>query len=561
MGENVMLSKVVRWSKQYFWVGIVPFLILCAAIAYSGYMASIWMSNNADAIVSSQISAEPLKRGALHLGNIHSNLFKFPLFVAQGHFHYDYASFVLVNMALLAATVFGWLAVVCAISSWRYFLHYAIAWIFLLLGTANFSPELIYTTVRNIEFPLMLLLVILLYRYIVDGTWKWLAAYAPFFVVLAAGDLYILYVTVPAVLITSGASWLQTKKSERTQRRRLQLAALWTVGAAVSAKAILALLSAFDLFRFVPPDERDTVVIPLRDLVTGFFASIQTFFTQIGVNIFGQRVEGDTYARAVFLVVIVGLVMLFLRRVPIWFKRILSVPYRFVYANLAVISLVTFFLYVISGRWGIPGTGRYLMVIPLAIMVVIPLLPTAFIRFIGKQKWITAAHRNALSSRRALLVVLCVLGVAFGFLVNDTQQQFSLRQKSVVKQREFYSQIHQLADANDAHVAVMGFWQASPVEFWTNNKVKTAAIAHCNQPMPYLSHRYDYKAANTKTLLVIDRKGMDSGIWQNCSQDADIEAIYGKPLARYNRNNQYGDPIQVWVYGFDIRAKLDMRRY
>jgi len=561
MGENMALSGMVRWSKQYFWTGIVPFLVLCVAVAYSGFMASVWMSNNADAIVSSQISAEPLKRGALHLGNIHSNLFKFPLFAAQGHFHYGYASFVLVNIALLAATVFGWLALLCAMSSWRYFATYAIAWIFLLLGTANFSPELIYTTVRNIEFPLMFLFVYLLYRYIVDGNWKWLAAYTPFFVVLAAGDLYILYVTVPAVLITVGIAWLQTKNSEILQRKRLQTAALWMVGAAVAAKLLLVTLEALEFFKFVPPGEEDTLLLPLRDVLTGSLTSLQTLFNQVGVNIFGQAVKGDSYARAVFLVVTVVLIGIFLRRIPTWFRQVLRVPYRFMYANLAIIVLMTFFLYVISGRWGIPGTGRYLIVIPLALMVVVPLLQESYVRFIGRQKWITAVHRKALVSRRALLVLLCVLGVAFGFLVNDTQQQFGMRQESVIKQREFYSEVHQLADANDAHVAVMGFWQASPVEFWTNNKVKTAAIAHCNKPMPYLSHRYDYKAGNTKTLLVIDRKGMDSGVWQNCPNDVDVEAMYGKPLAQYDRKNQYGEPIEIWVYGFDIRAKLDMRKY
>jgi hypothetical protein len=201
------------------------------------------------------------------------------------------------------------------------------------------------------------------------------------------------------------------------------------------------------------------------------------------------------------------------------------------------------------------------MVIPLVLMIVVPLLRESYIRCIDKQKWVTAVHRKMLVSPRALLVLLCALGVAFGFLVNDTQQQFSMRQESVVKQREFYGQVHQLADANDAHVAVMGFWQAGPVEFWTNNKVKTAAIAHCNKPMPYLSHRHDYKAAAGKSLLVIDRIGMDSGVWQNCPRDVDVEAIFGKPLAKYDRTNPYGEPIQVWVYGFDIRAKLDMRKY
>ena len=464
----------------------VSLTLFVGSIGYAGMKASATASNNADAIVSSYISAEPYEKGALHLGSAHSNIFKFPLLAIQGGNNYNYASFMAVNVALLAATIIGWNALLTVISPKRYLAAYALGATFLLMGSASYAPDLIYTTIRNIDFPLLLLFVVLVNRFILSGKWLWLALYTPVFITVVASDLFNMYVAVPAMIVAAGLGWLQTSKGQKPLRRRLLIAGALAAATAVGAKLLLAVLVKLDVIRLVNDD--NTALAGLQSLTQGVLTTFQALLGLMGVNVFSQELSTELTVRGVFLIVTVIVMIVFIRRMPVWFSKVNDAPYRFTFASLAVMAMVTLALYILSGRWEIPNTQRYMALLPLILLGVLPLVPAEMKRWIQKASFISKDQKQWLLSTKVVACVVVILFVSFAYLANTTRKHYAVRIGEVQTQRQFFDSMQNLADKHDAHQVLAGFWQGSPTQFWTHEKLTVATIAKCNQPMPYLSH-------------------------------------------------------------------------
>lgn len=545
-------------SNRTVWLA-ASLAILTVAVLYSGIKASVLASNNADAIVSSYISAEPYSKGALHLGSAHSNIFKFPLLAVQGGGDYDYNSFMAVNVGLLAITIFGWIALLAVISGRRYVPAYALGATFLLMGSTAYAPELIYTTIRNVDFPLLLLFVVLVNRFITKGRWLWLALYTPVFVAVVASDLFNMFVAVPAMMIAGALAWLQTKKTQTAERKRMLIALALTAATALAAKALLALLVKFEILTLV--EDGGTALAGLQSLTQGTLTTFQALLQLMGVDIFSQALSAEVIARALFMVLALVVLTIYVRRMPVWFKNINESPYRFTFASLALMVIITIALYIFSGRWDIPNTKRYMALLPLIFLVVLPLVPEYIKAWVQKASFISADQKKWLLSTRVLICAVLIVVAAFGYLANTTRKHYAASIANIQGQRQFFEDLQAVADREDAHQVLAGFWQGSPIQFWTQDKLTVATIAKCNQPMPYLSHAADYKPTGERSLLVIDRKGSDGAVWEDCKSDKAIMAYYGTPESTHRIEGMYGEQVDVWVYGTDLLPKLNMRSY
>lgn len=543
-----------NWKLQT----VVVLVILLGATAYAGVKASATVAYNSDALVSTYLAAEPYQKDGVYLGTAHSNLFKIPILALQGQ-HFTYHSFVILNLILLGLTIFGWIILLAAATSWRNLRWYGLGALFLVAGTSAFVPQVIYPTIRNIDYPLMLLFVLAVARFIVQRKWLGLLLYAPIYTVVAASDQFMIYVLMLVMVVVTALAWLQTDKKDQALRKRILIALAVLVISTAVARFLPALLAKLHVIKLF--DEGGTAISSIPSAWQGVLEATQRLLALLGVDTFNQIFGGRTVIHLLFLLVAMLAVALFVRRMPRWIRESATSQQSYMLAVLGLSAAATFVLYVLSGKWSLANTQRYMTLIPLCLIAALPLIASEFRTWLDQAKLVSAYQKKALLQSRGLAVVLVLVYVAgFGILARGAQHDYAAQAAAAGRQRAYYNSVISVAQKEHVQVALTGFWQASPLEFWSDNKIKAVPVLHCNWPMPVLAYAGDYKPDSSKpTMLVVDWYGTGRDGWDICLESKKVDALYGDPAKTYTIQGPAG-PVQLWIYNSDVRQHVDESR-
>jgi hypothetical protein len=149
---------------KLLWIGIknqgklrlALLAVLLAVTVYTSVCASIFIANNSDAVVYPYLFMDGIGGSDMVVPGKHANILKYPLFWLQSVLPYNYETLMVVNVLLVVATVFGWLFLLMRIVDRKYHDVLIAGLILLLISSQSFNTEIIYNTVRNIEYPIAL---------------------------------------------------------------------------------------------------------------------------------------------------------------------------------------------------------------------------------------------------------------------------------------------------------------------------------------------------------------------------------------------------------------------
>lgn len=543
------LSKVGAFLRTKQGIAIVVCsLILLLVSCYSATKASHTYATNSDAIVDVFMFGDGLQRNQIVLPGQHANTLKFPLFIFQGMIPFTFTTFMLVNIVLILATIGLWTLLLTKLFGRKYLPLILLAFAALVFSSTEFSINLAETTIRNVEFPLALWFVFIINdvlrqkKFTTVGKWAAIAG-CVLYSILLSGDSLFIYATSVPILIVLGVYWLQTRRLTRPMIKAGAIVAAVSVG----AFAIKLFLNVSGLVITSKSAFSPTVVD-----AAAFFPSIVTAGSQVlkmqGAYIFGETIGPKTLALFInfaLLFISFGGLMLMLAKANKRYRgeKSLTDDNTFIYATVGLSFLLTLGVYIFSGQvvQQLPG-GQFADMGQIRYIAFLPLL--LLVGFV----WVIKEYY---SKHRWLMVLLLVMFVVQ--IISVAPQIRTTYAANIASQRpspDYLRVQTAYLKQQDVHHVITGYWDGSPLRFWSNSEIKFAPIAGCKFPFD-INTRIDWyiPEENTKSALLVDRTGPDAPFW-NCD-DATLVQIYGEPASK-----QTFDFTEIWVYNTDVRSSL-----
>jgi hypothetical protein len=466
----------------------------------------------------------------------HTNLMKLPILWAQARlFPYDIHNYVITN--IVAATFVLWSFFVSKLVKGPMILgavNFALAGI--LLASFDFSKNLVEPTIRNIEYPIALGYLLLIRSYMKRprrSTWIYSAG---ILAMLVASDYFFLY-SVPVAVV--GAVTMIFRRGYITKTLATRLLANSVVGA-IGGLAILKLLEEVGFLHLL---HNSQIIIPY----SGFWGQIQNCLVQIlrifGGNFFGLPVGGEAGGRILLSIVAVSSMVVAFRLLLQGTDRLNNSREKqraFVIYSMAFLFFVTLAAYVFSGFATSYGENiRYISILP---FVGVLLIAVQFEHY----------------EKTLLLGAVVVLAVGI-YLTPITNRAFSYERQQSTAWVNLDKGIVSYLENQHVSVGYGTLGYASTTWFFSHEKINIYNIQPCNIKNPVLSDSYWYnKPGSKRSALIVDRSVAavwTDESWVKCSESK-LSDIYGKPLAEKTIGMQRGLPIEVYIYNYDIGARL-----
>jgi len=559
-GANIIepssLTRFLPRRRQKLIIGI----LLAISVAIIAYPSSALMAGNSDAMVDTYNFSLPFHKNDVILPAQHDNILKIPLFFTQSLFAYNYLSFTFVNLGLVAITFILWWLLLCKIFGNRYSLLCAVLLVLVAVASREFNNQIVYTTIRNIEYPLAFGYLLCLLKKLSGNC----ANRAPIFVfsffaaLVAAGDNLMLYILV----ISSFAPVI----FYIIQKRRLNKTALHVGGLAlgviVGGLIVRWLMSVLGLFIGDKTYLSGTHITKIDDLLPSVHVAATQLLDLLGFQSFGANIVFRApLIITMFVFCLMGILGLSLA-LFIYIKNSLKgISSDFTESAIGVaglICLAIFAIYVFSGTVVIrAASGHITSLNNDRYITFIPFLLAAGCSWLLYK--LNEHQRNI--AIYACFVIIIVSAPMF------LQQTHTLLRIANVNKRS-YQGVAQLISSHHIPVTVGGYWYGASVRFWSNNHTTYAVVADCNRPSP-LNTRRSFYTPNTSihlSALVIDTSGPDTPFLGYCTEQ-DLLKIYGKPsyimqapsiiTKGYDDvKNNPAKSVNIWVYNYDLRTKL-----
>ncbi|HSX00438.1 MAG TPA: hypothetical protein VLH38_05370 [Patescibacteria group bacterium] len=538
----------------------LSFGLLAAATLFCAWYANYYLSGNADDIIYPYL----FQRFKLHdmiLPGQHSNILKFPLFILQAILPYTFATFTVVSIGLVILTILGWATLLVWLFGKRWAPLICLSLASILLGSRLFNYDILGTTIRNIEFPIVFAFVIyagsLLRKRVLSKAELLLGGTIGFlFSLTIAGDSFFLYVICSSLFVTLAYFWFVGEKGTK-QSLQFKLSFVYVAGATVLALAIRVAIKLLGITQYFTAGVFKPHILALNHLSPSLSTTATQILDLCNANIFGQQIAPSTVL--VFLnftllaLGLVGIGCMLCDTFCAHGRKILRTrvhfPRVFIFAVLALSLLVTLAIYVASdlvvgqapdGTVSSLYQERYLTIVPLLVIV-------GLVYFV----WRNFARRQLVFLGLPILIVIALAISGPGIMRNHSYDG-SLRDGPIA--------VASAAKKHHIQLLVTGYWYGSTTRFWSHDTVNATSVAGCNIPQPTFNTRlswYKIDPAIHSTALVVVHKGVDAGYW-TCSDDQLVH-IYGTPAKIIQVNT--GDQPDLWLYNYDVRSKIVPMNY
>lgn len=528
-------------------------LLLGAVSAYGAYKASFVLAFNADAVGNVYLVSEGIQQNQIHLLAQHSNLLKFPLFLLQSKFDYNYHSFVAVNIATYILSIGLWVYLLTKIVGKRYLSIISATLSLSLLLSVLFNLNFAYTTVRNIEYPLCLLFLYFLIKFIykpparLKNLWPLLLSSILLTLVLAS-DKYFQYIFV----LPLGVMLVVLALAYKNLRKRSIYGLLLLGGSQLIALSIVAAMGASKYFIYDTASELKVMTVAIEDFLPSVGVAIQQVLGLTGSNIFDKPLDQYLIGAAISLLLILVALIGYTQVAKNGLHKIRQAKQldtQQVYGLvLGLILITSFAIYVMSGQVILRdettgevinrGQERYLTIIPL-------LIPLGVVFAIQKLK-LTVRTIQLVTISLIAVTGICILGIG-------PKYGSAFAQTNNVKHS--VDSINQTLKEENTDVVLTGYWYGPLLRFWSDDRVEPAHIRACNITAPFLK-RNDWYAANPNirsSAIIIDTTGIDKE-YLGCNKQALLN-IYGVPQKTREATGTSGN-VQIWFYDYDVRTKV-----
>jgi hypothetical protein len=541
------LDNLDRKSSLYMIGLVLGGILLLLTSIYGGWHASNDYSTNSNAVILTQLFSGHISYPVI-LPGPHATLLIIPLVFLQGHLPYHYTSFTLVNIGLVVLTMFAWAYLLIKLFGRKYEVPILVLLSSLIFTAVAFSLSLAYTTIRNIEYPIVLWFVMIIAG-LLQGTKytrKQLAGAivgTVLFIITLAGDSFFTYAILLPLGVVIVWYWIQSQKFTTHMMKALAL----MVGTYICAAVLKLILGAAGIIFFDYGFWHQNIILPTSRLWQSLGIALTQTIELHGANIFGQVIElrnaGLFINFGLMLAGIISLVLILSRANKNYrAKKGLADNNDFVLVVMAISFIVVFLIYVVSGYAiaTLPNgqvvdakNARYISLLPL--ITVIGLI------------WMLKTYYN----KRAIFLCLCV--VLVGSIVTSyprvhNDYATSAKQLELAPPRASIDQIVDTLKQNHVTAIVSDYWYGPVMRFWTNNGVDLAPQVGCNASILANPESGNFtKDPGRNSALIVDRGNLNYGFWQ-CT-DEQLLGLYGTPSKVLKVQGAGANPpVQVWIY-------------
>jgi hypothetical protein len=533
----------IIWAKRNNIILIASVILLAIVTVYCAWYSNYYNSGNSDDLVYPYLF-QHFKLNDVILPSQHSNILKIPIYLLQAFLPYTFTTFSFVNIFLVLVTCLSFLAILAWVFGRRYIPIICIVLSTVLLGSEVLNYDLLGTTARNIEYPIMLCFVICVGKLLETTTNNKRAiigilCVGLLYMITLSGDSFFLYTLLTSIIIALLVFWHKTNTNYRFSKK--YISGFIYIGAfTILAIFLRAILGVIGIFKYYT----DPVFIPHILSVNNLSPTLTSAFTQVlnlfGANIFGKNIS--PYSTLTFInlsVLIVGIIglCLIIYDVSVSTKKIPVIPHYDVAKlfTIFVASLTfftTFIIFVLSDL----SSERYLTIMPFIVMLgFVYLVRRNFSKDMLFMVWLPIA---------IFLIIVCIVPT-----ILDNHRYNGVNRDGPIEVAKISKQL-------GINNIITGYWYGATTRFWSNNQINYASVAGCNLPSPLINTRISwYKPLNIrmKSALVVTHAGPDESYWV-CS-NSQIISIYGEPLQIININSQ--DRPELWIYDYDLRSKIE----
>lgn len=553
-----MIGSMRRWiAKRPELTVYVSFFLLALVTLYCAWYANYYLSGNSDDLIYPYIFHN-FRFHDLILPGQHSNILKFPVFALQAIFPYTFATFTIVSIGLVFVTVLGWAFLLMKLFGRRYAPLICVTLASILLGSRLLNYDLLGTTIRNIEFPIVLAFImvagsLLQKRALQRRDYIYGSIAGALFALTLAGDSFFLYTVCASLFICLAFLWfIQQPGSKKGSTPHFRNTLVYAIGFTVLALCIRAAVSVLGIAKYYTAAVFKPHILPLNHLAPSLSTASTQTLDLFNANIFGQQVSPThslVFINFFLLVLGVAGLLYMLRdgfshagRTALLTR--ISHSHLFVFTVAAVWGFVSFAAYIASDL--VVGPDANGNIVSLYQERYITLIPLLLITGIAYLVWRRFDARKIIFFGLPILTILVLL-VNLPSIRTSHVYDGTLRDGPIA--------VAKAAKANHVQLVISGYWYGSAVRFWSHNQLQFTSVAGCNIPQPTFNTRSSWYIPSSSihtTALVIVHKGIDASYW-TCST-SDLLRIYGQPAKTIKVETP--DQPELWIYNHDIRDKI-----
>lgn len=553
--------KRATWHIQRIpvssWVIIGLFVVVTTM---SAVIAANNLTANSDSNVYPYLLQNITEPNQIIVSSKHTNLLKFPFFFMQAILPINFTTYMIETSLLFVTTVFLWVLITIYSIGKNSLKPTLVTASVLMLASPLFNNEIVYSTVRNIDYPVALLFIVVLARFITGDLlgkriiWNIpvhylkVAGVCALASVLIAGDMFFFYILAPSVIAMSLFAYL--RYPNKPIRHRSIIAAVVATATAllgIALKKVLDIIGLYDIdAKYLTDQKFELSALPI--MIKSIIKQTMSLF---GISFSEPHfVVTSIYTILALCLVLYGAIRLIrgLRKHPLdsGFLAVIGVVSigllvvaAYIASGLAVIKTA-------NGSYVHSDNTRYLTLIPLAAV------------FVGS--YIVARKVVPIPRRmHTYVTVAFVFGITF-FVVNAVSS-YGRQIDNASPRKEAEIAVAKALESEHVSAAVTGYWYGSSMKLWSQSSLTYAVVAECNKPSPLNTRREWYKPSDTtkRSALVIDMSDGDLAFLGYC-KGTDLERIYGTPIKTLQVDtgpkpglDKY---VNIWIYDYDVRSRL-----
>jgi hypothetical protein len=541
------ISKLDRKSRFYTVGLVLATVLLLLTSTYAGLRASDAYSTDSNAIITTQQFGKDIKL-PVTLPGPHATLIILPIVYLQGQLPYHYTSFTLVNIGLVVITMLAWAFLLIKLFGRKYEVLILVLLSSLVFTSIIFSLSLAYTTIRNIEYPIILWFVLivsdLLKRRRYSRKQLILAATGSIlFSITLAGDSFFNYAILLPLLFVIAWYWAQSRQFTANMIKAVGLIVAVIIGAAL----LKLILSKTGLIYFNYAFWGQNSIVPTSSLAPSLTIALRQLMDLQGGNIFGQVIHHHNLAIFVnfglLILSIVSLILIIIKTNRNYrMKKGLTDDNNFVFVTMAISYFVVFLIYVLSGYViSVLPNGQIISVENTRYISLLPLISTIGLVWLIK---------NYYKESKVLLVMICALLLV---CIPASYHRVDAAYKSGVQlelapSRDSINQILYALQSNDVHEVVSDYWYGPVLRFWSNDSINLAQTSGCSLPLTATVEKEGQftRREGVKSAVIIDRGGLNYAYWA-CTNEQ-VEQIYGTPSKKLEAPGVTSTPVEIWIY-------------
>jgi hypothetical protein len=532
---------------------VISIIILVFSVCYFTWHSSLFFSNIQDSIAYKYLFSNFRLNDIVLPGN-HSNILKFPLFFIEAALPHTFKIYLMVNLSLVAAGVIGWAILLIYIFGRHYIALICLCLASILLISPAMSMNFTETTIRNIEYPIGLSLLLAI-RYVLNNSKIkrksiiLISFISILFGITLAGDSFMLYSFLGGITLALIAYCVQS--------RSIQKRIIYSFGIILATYIISTLIrkivTTTGVVKLYFAPQFNANILPFEQIGANVSTTIHQLIGLSGSDIFGKSINvnhGLEYINlALFSVSIIGGALLAIRAFKMFHSRkIVNYKDSFLYLSLCLIAFTTVLAYVVSGYAAYQqpngvitslGQERYITLVPfILVALLVATIKTYYTRYLA-----------------VTLPIIILIGMLFSL---PTIIDYSAKiDKNAAYTHRIIDNVITAVKANGVKTIISGDTIGSVVRFWSHDTIDYASVIDCNHQFTHNIRRSWYLPNNKgRSALVVDRSGIDAPYWKDCT-DEKLRSLYGNPMLILPVENPPGlEPVYLWIYPSDIRDRI-----